>query len=66
MRLLDAANVDVLQFSLLVHDTFSIPLHDTVKGLSFLAFVRPVALLHRPLAQLGGWKGPPVAEGGLC
>ena len=36
-----------------------------VKGLSFLAFVRPVALLHRPLAQQGWWEGPPVAEGGL-
>ena len=36
-----------------------------VKGLSFLAFVRPVTLLHRPLAQQGGWEGPPVAEGGL-
>ena len=36
-----------------------------VKGLSFLNFVHPDALLHRPLVQQGGWEGPPVVEDGL-
>ena len=29
-------------------------------------FVRPVAVLQRPLVQQGGWEGPTVTEGGLC